>query len=181
MSALVEDAIHAELVTASGIAGERIVYEHQHGDALSKSSGGSRELCLVSIQEPHAIAPATPVNTIRDNPSPVAGVEILLGVSEDVEFTVRLSLYSGEASGNGSAYARLRDTVLRLGLDAVTTRLADAGIVFVECRGAVRHVPAVLETNWESRAVADLRFRVVEGVEVPETFIETAEFAATYT
>lgn len=176
----IEDAIHTELVNASGLAGARIIYEHQNRDALGKS-GASREFMTVGFGDLKDLAPATPSVTVRDNPSPSAGAEILLGVSSDSEFTVRVTFYAGPTTGTGSAYSRLRDIVKKLALDAATARLQAVSIAFVECSNGVRSVPTVVDTEFESRAVADLRFRTVDGVEVAETYIQTAEFVGTYT
>lgn len=175
----IENAIHSELITASGLAGDRIIYEHQNRDALGKS-GSSREFMTILVQDPKSLAPATPRRTVRDNPTPSAGAEILIGVATDFEFIVRVTFYAGPVSGAGSAYDRLTTLIDKLALDEVSLRLAAASVVFVES-GGVRSVPTVLETEYESRAVADLRFRARRSTETPETYIETAEWSATYT
>lgn len=176
----VEDAIHTELIAASGLTGDRIIYEDQSRDALVKDGGGSRAFMTMRVFDLIEVAPATPRNTVRDNPSPSAGAEILIGTSGDVNFTVRVTYYAGPASGAGAAYTLLRSVVRRLGLDSVSANLAAVQCAFVECVGGIRSVPTVLETEFESRAVADLRFRMLDSAEAPETYIQTVEITGSY-
>ena len=174
----IENAIHAEIVTASGLAGDRVIYENQGGDVL-----GSRDLITINATQDgfSSPAPATPSQTTRDNPTPSAGAELLIGTKREVEFTWRLTFYAGAVSGSSSAHARLVDVVTRLGLDEVTLRLEQANIALFDVAApGVRSVPVVLETEYESRAIVDLRFRTIDEIETAATNIETVEFTTDY-
>lgn len=175
----VEDAIHDELITASGLAGARIIYEHQNRPALEPAAS-VRELMTVRYDNLNAVGGATPSQTQRDNPASAPGEEILIGTLADVRFSVRVMFYAGPTSGTGSAYERLRGVIAKLGLDSVALRLQAVNVSFIEARD-VRSVPVVLETEYESRAVADLFFSMTEAAETPETYIETIDVTGTYT
>ncbi len=174
----IENAIHAELITASGLAGGRIIYEHQNRPALGKA-GALREFMTQHYDNLNPVGGATPSQTQRDNPTPSAGEEILIGTLSDVRFSVRVTFYAGPTTGTGSAYERLRSVIAKLGLDSVALRLQAVGVAFIEARD-VRSVPVVLETEYESRAVADLQFSMTEAAETPETYIETVTVTGTY-
>jgi hypothetical protein len=185
----IENAIHAELVTASGLAGDRIIYEYQNRDALGKDTEGAREFMTLHYRGGGDVSPAHPIETIRDNPDatvPTPGVagdgdELLIGTITDEEFFCRVMFHAGPVTGGASAYDRLKRTVRKLGLESVGIRLAAAGVVFVEPVGEIQSVPVVLETEYESQAFIDLRFRNNAAEETEETFIETATFEGTFT
>lgn len=176
----IENAIHAELIIASGLAGDRIIYEHQSAPTLGKS-GASRELMTLHYDNLNPVAGATPVQTERMNPDSTLGdgEEMLIGTKADIRFSVRVTMYTGPKSGTGSAYERLRSVCAKLGLESVAIRLQENAISFIEARD-VRSVPVVLETEYESRAVADLQFSMTETAESTETFIETVTIEGEY-
>lgn len=172
MNAALEDLITAELATASGLArsgaSARIFFAHQRMPALE----GAQAAIFLSLREVNDVAPATPSETQRNAPTPSAGAEILIGTLAEVEFSYRVELFSRELSGSSSAYSLLDAVVRRLKLEGVTTRLHRNGLVLVE-QGELTSIPAVLETEYESRAVVELRFRAIQRVEEATTYIET--------
>lgn len=180
----IENAIHAEFATASGLAGARIIYEFQSREAL-----GAGAFMTMHFSGGKDLAPAHPLETVRLNPDvaqPLPGVagvggEILIGTQGDEEFSCRLMCHAPAVTGGASAFDLLKSTVRKLALEPVAGRLAAVSVVFVEALGEIQSVPVVLETEYESQAFVDLRFRSNTAVETEETFIETAEFEGTYT
>lgn len=173
----VEDLIIAAIVFASGLSADgesaAVIWQDQ-----SVPSPSTDHIQLI-VQTITKLSPASPTETQRDNPTPVEGSEILIGVEWNYEISVRVNYYAQAVSGTSSALEKLRATIARLDLEEPSEDLETGGLVYVE-GGEVQNVSAILETQFESRAICDLRFRCVMTEETDTTYIESADVSGTY-
>lgn len=168
-----EAALVQEIGLITGLpyngTGARIRFRFQN----ARPEGGTEDLIRLSATNFRRLAPATPRETQRPHPTPTPGADLLLGLTHTIEFDFSIGYFARALSGSRSAYARLNNLIDRLQLDGPTGRLRLAGLVLVEAQ-QVLSLPAILETEYESRATVALRLRASTSVEEAGTYIEDA-------
>jgi hypothetical protein len=169
----VENAIQAAAAAASGLAGARVVWQHQNRDGLT----GSAFLTL-NIEEDQANPFAEQISS--DTPGLPAGNEVTLTSVVHTTFDVVFDYWSMTPTGATGAAAVLRGVRNYFQRDSVNETLFAAGVAVVEA-GAVQNIPRILETVYESRAQLRVTFRVRDSSEETTTFIETVEWTTTLT
>jgi hypothetical protein len=167
----IEDAIQAQVAAGTGIPGSSVRWANQSRDAVA--AGDSVRLTLL---ESRVVGHAEESSV--DNPTPSPGAEILLREHEQVEFDVQVEVLSMTPTGNASAWAKASNAARYLQRDDVTEALFAERLALVSVDG-VQHLPAVLETEVQDRAVFVARFRTLDGSEYATTYIERAEWVGT--
>lgn len=94
--------------------------------------------------------------------------------------SVRVSAYGQGMYGDFSARAQL--TILQMGLGAQECKsiLEHAGLALID-RGSIQHLPVLLDTAYESRAVVELQFGLRDFVRETVANVATVETEGTYT
>jgi hypothetical protein len=167
-----ENAIQNQVAAVSGLAGSRVIWRDQ-GDAIDKGVQVGKETDSITLRMENfrGLASATPEASITDQ---AGDPEEELGLTNTVhtEFTVEIQYFSMSKTGEDSAFARL--SAVRNGLlrETITDALEAGGVSLVDCDN-VQNLPSVLETQFQSRAVCQCRFRVADIDTERVTYIET--------
>lgn len=170
-----ENSIQAIIVAASGYSGALVIWEGQ-----DNPQPGSPFLSLFSEDLPRV---GQPEESVIDNPTPVAGEEIILKSRGEAELEIRVRAFTPHvvsSSSVKSARAVLLGLRQALEAESMTAAIEAAGLALVSL-GAVGNMPRVLETQYQGRATLTLKFRYADVFEEATTFIETAESTGTYT
>lgn len=171
----VEDALQAEIVGGSQVEGSRVRWEIQSRDTPQ----GVANYVTLRIDALTPVASEAPEQVVTDNPAAFPGGEILIESKEHSEFDLQVTIYSVRPTGSNSAIAIANRTRAFLGTESSAVRLGAAGLAIVRTT-TVQRVPALLETEFEDRAVFTARVRFCDGFSEPSTFIESAEWSATF-
>lgn len=158
----IEDALQAAVVSASGVAGDRVRWTAQSRDVPATAG----DLIILALREDSASGPE---HTVADAAVPTPGAEIVMSSTEQVDATLTLDCYSMTPNG---AMARLWACRRGLWKYSITAALDAAGIAPIEF-STPQHLPTILETEYRDRAWGDLRIRIADGVSEVATYIET--------
>lgn len=169
----IENTLQAQFVAACGLTGDRVRWGHQSRDSV-QSAGDFALLEMFRF-----LTVGSPEDSVIDNPTPGAGTEILIRSQAQTEFEVRFSIFTMTPTGSNSAGARAINVRHYLERDDVLENLQAAGIALVNVED-VQRIPAVLETEFQDRAVFVARFRTLDGSSYATTYIESAEWFGTY-
>lgn len=115
-------------------------------------------------------------DSITNTPSPTPGHEITLTAKGQAEITVQVRVFSSEITGSSNAFNIAQAIRSFFARESATAGLGS--IALVE-RGTVRDVTLVLETEYEGRAVFNLKFRVADPDVETTTYIEHATVQTT--
>lgn len=171
----IENALQSEIANGAAIEGSRVRWEIQSHDTPQ----GIADYATLRIEALTPIASETPEQVVTDNPAAVPGGEILIESREHSEFDLQVTIYSVRSTGARSAIAIANQARASLGTESSAVRLSTAGLAIVRTT-TVQRVPALLETEFEDRAVFTARVRFCDGYSEPSTFIESAEWSATF-
>lgn len=169
-----ENTIQTLIATAAGLAGNLVVWENQDNPRLT-----APYLSLRSEDLPRL---GSVENSVRDNPSPSAGQEILLKSKSEAEFEIYVSafsLHSVSSASLPSATAMLHALRQTIEGETLGSAMEAAGLTLVSL-GAIRNLPRVLETQYQGRATLVLKFRISDELEEAITYIQTAESFGTF-
>lgn len=161
-----ENALQLQVSTACALAGDHVIWNHQSRDRVP------RPFVVLTWLGDRVLAPATPVESVDDNPTPTAGKEIVISASDDMEFQVRIDTYAESVTGSASALAVARKIARYLGRDDCSAALDAAGVAIIEA-GAISSVPALLETKFEGRAQFTVRCRARDAAQEETTYIQS--------
>lgn len=168
-----ENAIQAQVAAAAGLTPSNVVWSFQSRDRPS------RDFIRLEIDRIESQNSVTPEESTTDNPTPTTGAEILRSSEEQIDFTVNVHFFSGVSAGVGAARSRLSTILRYLGTERVTDALAESLLALVDC-GPVSALPVVLDVEFESRAVAALSFRAVDGFTEAGGYIATVPYTTTF-
>lgn len=169
----ISNAIQAQVVAASGLAANRVIWHTQGRD---RPDGATSFITLEIVGAIESMGSVTPQQTTDDNPDSTGddGFEIILKSEEPINFQVRINYYMGKKFGKRAAWARLSTVCRFLNAESTADELLSSGVAIVDT-GTVQNLTTAFETEFESRAVVDLSFATVDGFEEATTYIETAE------
>lgn len=170
----IENTIQAQFVAASGLTGDRVRWAHQSRDAVGTAGD------FATLEMFRFLTVGAAEDSVIDNPTPIAGQEILIRAQAQTEFEVRFSLFTMTPTGSNSAGAKAINVRHYLERDDVIETLQAAGLALVTVED-VQRIPAVLETEYQDRAVFVARFRTLDGSSYATTYIESAEWVGTLT
>jgi hypothetical protein len=167
----VQDALHAAVVTASGLAGARVRWDRASRDQPATPG----DVIILSLGGEQTDGPSY---TSRDNPVPSTGSEILLETEEQIDAEMVVDYYSMTQDGARAALQRCYRNLRR---ESVQDALDESDIAFITM-GTPQHIPAILETEFRDRARGVVKFRCADGSSESATFIEsTTTIVGSYT
>lgn len=175
----IENALQAQVVRALGLAGAKVIWEGQKLPRPVKP--------FVTLQIEADDGAALPEPYQKNNPAGVAGTltptvtigtELLIGTTDNAEFTLRVQAFTPEVIGTSCARALLLKVKNAFGADSYTDALFASGIAVID-RSTVLNLTDLLETKFEGRAALEIRCRVEDGHEETQTFIETVQITTT--
>lgn len=164
----IENALQARIALGLGVPGDRVRW----GDTSRDSPVTAGDHAVLRVGNIASLSPATPEQNVTDNPQAFPGGEILLNSLEPTEFELTITVYTTRTTGSFSAYARATSARSALHSESTTDALEAANVVIVQCE-AVQSLPALLETEFQGKAVFTALVRISDGNSEAATFIET--------
>lgn len=166
----VQSALVTWIRTGSGYASGKVIWANQDG---GRPSGN---FCTVNLT---AMTPLGALDELRrtqdlgraGNGVDTVGTEIEHKVHGLRELAISVQCFTTEKTGDNCARAVLSKVQASLMLPTPRFALRDAGLGPFD-RGVIRDVSALLDSDFEARAVLDLRFYVSEEVAEFSTYIE---------
>lgn len=171
--ASVENAIRQWVITATGIS--RVYWADQ-----TQVRPATADFPFFTLRRDFGRTAGVDENRTRNNPSPVAGSEILFETFAHPDFTVTLQGFSKEVSGNSSAGALVAKCARSLALEIQLDAFAADGIALIDV-GPVQNLTALLDLRFEGRAALNVRFRTTDGASQTATYIQTCVPTGTVT
>lgn len=152
----VENALHAWLdaaMAAVGVDADRILWSDQDAPRGEGAYLTVRRGDLVPVSNPMTQL----VDHSEDVPPPAAGQEFEHRTEVTMALTVSLQAFDSRMVGDTTGVALLHEAIMHLGLPTIRDALHAAGL-FCFDRGGIRNVSELVGADFESRAVADVRF-----------------------
>lgn len=168
----VEDALHAWIVAATGLAATNVFWEQQ---GIGKPAGAYVTMNLSITQS------GQDWTDITDNPTPSPGAEIIHTVRGPRLGTLALQCFAGDATGPSSSKAYLAKLHGSLGLPSIHDALviAKVGIAIID---PVQSLTLELgNAVIESRALTSIKMHLTSEVSETGTYIETAQHSGVAT
>jgi hypothetical protein len=162
----IENAIHAWVLAASGLATGNIIFAEQDG---SQPAGQ-----FITIRIGDLIPVGIDAVTHAYNAAAVNGSQITQTVTGLREFTVSIQCFDGAITGASTPREVLANVWTALSLPTRVTAFKTAGISAFD-GGSVRNVAALREDRFEARALLEVRFYTLQGASETTTWIQTAE------
>jgi lysophospholipase L1-like esterase len=172
----IENALQARIALGLRLPGDRVRW----GDVSRDGHGTAGDYAILRVGNITSLAPATPEQSITNNPQAFPGGEILLNSLEPTEFELSITVYSMRTTGNHSAYARATSARSALHSESTTAALEAVNVAIVQCE-SVQSLPALLETEYQGKAVFTALIRISDGNTESVTYIESAEWVGTLT
>lgn len=166
----IKDAFHDLVVTATTIPTDRILWAGEMIGRPSTSPWARWEiLSLVNIGQDET--------AIEDNPTPVAGEEILFKGWGMRELTLELTIFGERppVAAQTVPFETLTSLTAQLWIPPVCDSLSVAGFGLAEVGNVLNINGQIGETVLEPQASVVLRGFIASNVEFPGTYIETAE------
>lgn len=111
---------------------------------------------------------------VRDADAPAPGADLVLETVKHDEFLFTVNVYGAAVTGPLSARVVATKVKNALSLESNIEALDAANIAVID-QGTVQNLTALLEVEFEPRAVLAIRLRVADGAEELNTWIETVE------
>lgn len=165
----IEDAIWQWVKNASGLADSQIVWSDQVTD-INKPTGQHVRIRL-GDDSPTGVAPEV-THAFDSEADP--GEEITISAQQITELPVSVQVFGGASTSNSSARALANTIRNKLALPG-TKELFDAVDISCHDLGEVRVLSGVLDADFESRAVFESLFYVLDSVSETNTYIGTVE------
>lgn len=168
-------AFQTVVAEASGLPGTRVIWGSTSGDRPPDQNYITLKVLMV---EPlHQLTE----DFIGDNPTPTAGNEVVVSTEEHFEMIIEVQAFAVTRAGEYPAAPHMLEVVRNyLGRTATLDDLRAVSATIVN-RGTVRHLPTVLNTMFESRAVLEVRLRGRSGHSETTTYIETVDYSVNIT
>lgn len=172
----IEDALHVWLETAltGKLAASRILWSDQDMPRGEGAYVTVRRGDLVPLGQPSI----TEYDRTQDDPAPDAGKEIERRIEQTLQLTVSIQAFDSRMVGDVTGAALLHEAIMALSLTTVQSALETAGLYCFD-RGAVRNVSELVGADFESRAVADVRFYLNDSRSEFTGYIATVELTPT--
>lgn len=162
----IENAIHAWISAATGLAVDRVLWRDQ---SMPSPPGSYVTLKLIALT-----AVGNDGLTHSFDPSADPGKEITLETEGRRRLALSVQAYSDALTGEGSAAALLAKAQDSLALP--TTREAlNAAKLGAFNAGAITDLSALRETRFQSRAAMTVDFHTVTSATAQTTYVETVE------
>lgn len=164
----IENTLQARIAIGLGVPGDRVRW----GDTSRDGPATTGDHAVLRVGNITSLSPATPEQSVTDNPQAYPGGEILLNSLEPTEFELTITVYTSRTTGSFSAYARATSARASLHRESTTDALEAANVVVVQCE-PVQSLPALLETEFQGKATFTALIRISDGDSEATTFIET--------
>lgn len=162
-----ENALHAWLVSATGLDAAKVVWANQDGP---EPTGAFVTLKVLAFTP----APGLDALVQTYDAGGAAGADLILAVDARRQLSVSVQAFSPAVTGPTSARALLAKAQAALALPGVRSGFSAARLASFNASG-ITDVSAVRETKWQSRASMEVRFHAVDSVSERTTWIATAE------
>lgn len=163
----VENALHAWVVTATGLAPERVIWEAQ--DARLPAV----DFITMRITGSVGLGVGAELVYEHDDSAP-QGEEVTTTATELTEFSLTVQARTSSALGDACASELLKRARVYLSLEGVCAALAANDVSCFDL-GSVRDLPIIESTTVRARALLTPRFYTRSVVSEKTTFIETVE------
>ena len=152
----IENAISAWVRAASGYAAGQVIWAEQ-------SPTGTRPTGSIITMRLGDIAEVTGLDELQENTnlSRPAGQEVELRAKGFKKFTIGLQAYGTSTTGNATGRSVLSACQTSLSLPSIRDALGAVNIAPMDY-GTVQNVTAINHTLFESRAVCDFQFYVLD-------------------
>lgn len=164
-----QNAVHAALVSASGISGERVRWERASRDQPATSG----DVLVISVGDDSADPPEY---SAEDTANPSPGNYVTLHTDEQIDRVITVDYY---AMGATAARGALTATFRGLRRETVQDALEAAGVALVST-DSVQSLPALLETEFRDRARGSFTVRLSDGTTEGISDIHTATVTSTW-
>lgn len=167
MSQAIEDALHAWVMTATGLAGDHVIWLNQDVPRPLDP------YCTLKMESQDLDGAFDQIEDFTDLTRP-AGQEVELRVTGWRELFVQVEAFSHTVSGDGTAKDMLDNVQTKLAFPSIRQLLNVAGLGPAFDRGTIRNVPQLLGTSrFESRAIVTIGFWYALVMSDYTTYIET--------
>lgn len=159
-----ENAIHAWVVAAAGLAADKVVWADQRVPQRPP---------FVTLK--HVALVPVGVDQLQQTTDLEAppGQEITFTAKGIRRMTVSIQAFTAAVTGSGSARELVGKVLTAMALPSVYEPLELAGLVWRN-QGSITDLSALLETEWQSRAAMTVEFYCVDSAAEKTTYIETA-------
>lgn len=147
----VEDAIRAWVKGASGLSDGQVIFGEQDGVHPAAP--------WITISLGDVIGRG--VDELRTTAVDTGAKSVTQTASAHGFLPVQLRCYSADATGENTARAILAKVKLALALETYRVPINDAGLG-LQRQGTVQALPRVVNAGWESQAILELEFFVVQ-------------------
>lgn len=167
--------IQSQVATGTSLSPTSVIWGWVNGDRPP-----SKQYVSLSVLNVTPLHQLTEDYTL-DNPTPSAGNEIILRTKEHFEVTVEIQAFSVTQNAEYPAAPVMLETLRSyLGRESTLDQFRSVKATIIN-RGTIRHLPTVLNTMFESRAVLEVTFRAASGSDETTTYIETVDYTTTIT
>jgi hypothetical protein len=164
--ATVENALHAWVVSASGLAAGKVLWAFQNIGQRERPYVTLRILGLERVGHDALVQ--------SYDADAAAGQEVTLAVDGRRTLVVSVQAYSAGVVGAGTAREIVAKVQTALSLPSVQTTLRAAGLAVLN-EGRITDVPELVETRWESRASLDVRFHCIDSASEKTGYIASVQ------
>jgi hypothetical protein len=168
----IENAIHAWVTTASGLAGNQVIWTNQNGIRPGQSPPAEAPFITLQLGSPQVEGQSflqTKTDLTRS-----AGQEIELQANALQRLTCSVQAFGSSTTGNNSAGALLSQVETKLRLPSLRSALNAAGLSPFNV-GPIKDITQLFATAYESRAVLNVLFYVQEQASEFTGYIESVE------
>lgn len=162
----VENALHAWAVTGLGLAAGQVIWSESNAPPPA-----TKPFATLKLVGPSRLGLGGQLTeeTVLTNPS---GEEIVRTLTEHQEWKLSIQILATPTSGAGTAFGLLNAAALKLRLPSALAALRAAGVAVVEV-GDTQDLTALFATDFESRALLDVRLRTVDTATENTGYIDT--------
>jgi hypothetical protein len=168
--AAAEDALHARVVAALGLAAGQVIWDGPNAPSPAKPFA---TLKLVGPSRLGLGGALTDATNLANPP----GEEVEITLTEHQEWVLTVQLIAGATSGASSAAALLGAAVMKLRLPSALEQLRVAGVAVIEV-GDTQDLSALFASDIESRAKLDVRLRTMDTATEKTGYIDTVGIAS---
>jgi hypothetical protein len=164
----IENAIHAWVVTGSGLAATQVIWEGQDGPMP--------EGAFITLRFAGLERTGSDWLDVDNNPTPTPGAEIIFRARGGRRANLTVTAYPGNATGALASIGRLESVIASRRLPSVADPLSSGGLGVLGF-GAIRSLDGFVSggIDFEPRASVEINLYLTSQISETATFIETAE------
>jgi len=163
----IENALRAWVLTASNLDEQHVIWSNQDGN---RPSG---DVITLKLGDGIPLGAFDAIEEKTDLARP-AGQEVELQVQGPREMVLAIQCFTDSDSGDATARAVLSTVQTKARLPSIAAALEAAGVSIFDL-GRVQYVPAINGTDFEGRAVLEVRLYVVDTASEFTSYVSTVE------